>query len=259
MKGVIFDVDGVLTFQGKTYPGAVEIIDLLKEKGIKIRFVTNSTLKSKKSCAERLREQGFAAKDEEVITASYATAVYLREVNPRSCWVLLEREGFNEFKEFQHDTENPEYVVVGDYREKFTFDTMNKALRLLLKGAKLIGMSPELIDASMGDYELNVGSWAEMLEKASGVEAVYIGKPGQYMFELALKSMGVDKKDVIMVGDKVSTDVVGAQNMGIKTILVKTGEFDEKDLVNGSPDFVCGSIEDIVEILTGEGWLSLGV
>ena len=250
IKGVIFDVDGVLTFQGKIYPGAVETVNVLREKGMILRFVTNSTLKSRKSCAERLQKKGFSIVKEEVITASYATAVYLKEVTPRSCWVLLEREGFAEFKEFNHDSENPEYVVVGDYRDKFTFETMNKALRLLLKGAKLIGMSPELIDASMGDFELNVGSWAKMLERASRAQAVYIGKPSPYMFELALKSMKLDKNEVVMVGDKVSTDILGAQNVGIKSILVKTGEFTEKDLDSGiNPDFICDSIEDIVDIL----------
>ncbi len=148
MKGIIFDVDGVLTFQGVTYPGAVETIEILREKEIILKFVTNSTLKSRKSCAERLRKAGFTIMDEEVITASYATAVYLKELNPRSCWVLLEREGRDEFKDFNHDTETPEYVVVGDYRDNLNFENMNKALRLLLKGAKLVGMSPELVDAS---------------------------------------------------------------------------------------------------------------
>ncbi|KYK36266.1 MAG: HAD-IIA family hydrolase [Theionarchaea archaeon] len=255
MKGVIFDVDGVLTFQGRTIPGAVETINLLREKGIVLRFLTNSTLKSRLSCAFKLQKAGFCITKEEVITASYATAVYLRKIKPKSCWVLLEREGFNEFKDFNYNDENPEYVVVGDYRDGFNFTNMNKALKLLLKGAKLIGMSPELIDSSMGDYELNVGSWAKMLERASGVEAVYIGKPSSYMFELVLESMELRKGEVVMVGDKVSTDIVGAHNVGITTILVKTGEFTEKDLENEvTPDFICNSVADSVDILDAEGW-----
>ncbi len=255
MTGVIFDVDGVLTFQGRTIPGAVETLSLLREKGIILRFLTNSTLKSRHSCAFKLQKAGFCITKEEIITASYATAVYLRKIKPKSCWVLLEREGFDEFKDFNHNDENPEYIVVGDYRDRFTFANMNKALRLLLKGAKLIGMSPELIDASMDDYELNVGSWAKMLERASGVEAVYIGKPSAYMFELVLESMELKKDEVVMVGDKVSTDIVGAHNVGIKTILVKTGEFAEKDLDNEvTPDFICDSVADIADILDAEGW-----
>lgn len=250
MKGVMFDVDGVLVYRGKPCPGAVETIDALREKGIIVRFVTNSTLKSRESCAEGLHHMGFSVTKEEVITASYATAVYLKTMKPKSLWVLLEREGVHEFEKFNHDSKTPEYIVVGDYRDKFTFATLNKALRLLLSGATLIGMSPELVDTSMGDYELNVGSWVHMLEKASGVKAVYIGKPCLFMFELALQEMGLTQKEVIMVGDKVTTDVMGAQNMGIKTILVKTGEFVEEDLDLGiTPDFVCDSVKDILSIL----------
>ena len=77
IRGVIFDIDGVLEFQGEVYPGAIETIDLLRNKGIVLRLLTNSTLKSRVSCARRLRESGFEIFDEEVITASYATARYL--------------------------------------------------------------------------------------------------------------------------------------------------------------------------------------
>ncbi len=244
------DVDGVLVFRGVPYPGAKETIDYLKEKGLILRFVTNSTLKSRKSCAERLRRSGFNIEDEEVITASYATASYLRKINPRSCWILLEGEGFEEFNDIPQDSENPEYVVMGDYRDKFTFSNMNKALRLLLKGSKLIGMSQELVDTSLGSIELNVGSWVRMLEKASGTKATYIGKPNPFMFELALESMGLGKEEVVMVGDNLTTDVLGARNVGIKSVLVKTGEFTEADLnYEITPDFICGSLRDVAHIL----------
>ena len=249
MKGVLFDVDGVLTYQGRLIPGAIDTIHTLKEKGVLLRFVTNSTLKSRKSCAQKLQKSGFPIQEEEVITASYATALHLKKINPQSCWVLLEGEGISEFTEFNHDPETPEYIVVGDYRQKFTFDTMNKALQLLMKGAQLIGMSSEMVDTSLGDIELNVGSWVHMLEKASGVEALYIGKPCPYMFELALESMHLRKSEVIMVGDKVTSDVVGAHNAGIKAILVKTGEFTEADLDLCTPDFICDSIKDILDVL----------
>ena len=250
IRGFIFDVDGVLEFQGEVYPGAIETIDLLRDNGIVLRFLTNSTLKSRASCAGRLRESGFQIFDQEVITASYATARYLDELKPNSCWILLEREGLNEFRDFQQDTDNPEYIVVGDNRSKFNFELLNKALRLLLKGTKLIGMQSELIDLSMGEVELNVGSWVGMLERASGVKATYIGKPNPYVFELTLRTMGLDKSEVIMVGDRVVTDVRGAKDFGIRSLLLKTGEFKEQDLdLDVKPDFVFDSIRDLLTIL----------
>lgn len=250
IKGIIFDIDGVLEFQEKIYDGAIETIDSLRDKGIVLRFLTNSTLKSRRSCAEKLKKRGFHILEEEVITASYATALYLKKLNPKSCWIMLEREGLNEFRNFTQDMENPEYIVVGDNRSNFDFNHLNKALRLLLKGAKLIAMSSSLIDASMGNIELDVGSWAQMLERASGVKGVYIGKPNPYVFELALKSMNLDKNEVVMVGDQISTDIKGAKNIGIKSILLRTGEFDERDLnSNIKPDFIFDSIRDIPKIL----------
>ena len=187
---------------------------------------------------------GFKVLDTEVITASYATATYLKERNPRSCLVMLEREGLDEFRDILKNTENPEYVVIGDNRSKFDFEHLNKALRLLMGGAKLIGMQAELIDSSMGELELNVGSWVRMLEGASGVKATYIGKPNNYVFDLTLKSMELEKDEVVMVGDSISSDISGAKAFGMRSILIKTGEFTEQALNKGNePDFIANSIK----------------
>lgn len=249
IRGVIFDIDGVLTFQGKVYPGAVEVVDVLLEKGIVLRFLTNSTLNSRASAAEKLRKLGFRVDDEDVITASYATATYLRSIDPRSCWVMVERKGIDEFAEFTQDVEDPEYIVVGDNRSKFDFDHLNKAVRLLMRGAKLIAMQSELLDTSMGDIELNVGSWVGLLERASGVRAVSIGKPNPYAFELALQGMGLAKSQVLVVGDRLSTDVQGAKDFGLRSALVKTGEFDERDLDGDlQPDIVLESVGDLLRL-----------
>jgi len=250
VKGMIFDVDGVLEFQGRVYPGAIETLDTLRERGIVLRILTNSTLKSRRSCAQKLRKAGFQVFDKEVITASYATARYLEGLNPRSCWVLLEREGLDEFQDLKHDRENPEYIVIGDYQSKFNFENLNHALRLLQNGAKLIGMQSELVDNSMGDAELNVGSWVEMLARATREEATYVGKPNSYVFDLTLKTMGLEKRNVIMVGDMVSSDIAGAKNCGIRSVLLRTGEFNERDLDGDiEPDFVFDSIEDVLSVI----------
>ena len=255
VKGIIFDVGGVLEFQGEIDPGAVETINSLINKGYVIMFLTN-TLKSRVFDAEKLINADFQISYGDVITASYATAVRLKELNPRSCWIMLKGEGFNEFTDFNQDTENPEYIVIGDNRSK---EDMNKALRLLKNGAKLISMIPGLVDVSSGEdeAELNVGSWAKMLEKAPEevpkVKATYIGKPCPYVFKLTLKTMNLDESKVVMVGDDVRVDIEGAKKVGMKAILLKTGEFNEKDLEDldskKQPDLVLDSIQDILKEL----------
>jgi ribonucleotide monophosphatase NagD (HAD superfamily) len=163
-KAILFDIDGVLEFQGRAYPGAPELLDFLRRKGIMIRILTNSTLKSRKHCTDKLTQLGFHIRWEEVITASYATAKYLKTLNPKSCWVMLNGKGIEEFEGLHFDPDSPEYIVVGDYREGFNFENMNKALKLLLAGTKLIVMIPEKVDHSLGRVELTVGAYGKMLK-----------------------------------------------------------------------------------------------
>jgi len=238
-KGIIFDIDGVLEYQGAVFPQAPELLNFLRNKGIEIRILTNSTLKSRKSCCERLNAMGFTVHEHEVITASFATARYLKAIAPKSCWVMLKREGLEEFADFVQDMENPEYIVLGDYREDFRFEIMNKAAKLLVGGAKLIVMITEKLDAGMGGVELTVGAYGRMLEDATGVAATYVGKPNRYIFDMILNTMSAESRRVLMVGDKLSTDIVGARNAGLTSVLVKTGEFRESDLDNKiKPDFI---------------------
>jgi HAD superfamily hydrolase (TIGR01458 family) len=248
-KGVILDIDGVLELQGKVYPGATETVDALRERGMSLRFLTNSTMKSRRSCAEKLQGAGFRVSDNEIITASYASARYLAERRARSCWVLVDGEGLDEFEEFVHDPEDPEYIIIGDNRSGFDFERLSKALRLLLRGAKLVVMQPELVDMSMGRVELNVGSWGGMLERAAGVKAVYLGKPGGYVFELTLGTMNLGKDQVVMVGDQPATDIRGANSFGIRSVLVRTGEFNKKDLESAKPDCTVASIQELLTVL----------
>jgi HAD superfamily hydrolase (TIGR01458 family) len=250
VRGVILDIDGVLEYRKQVFPGAVEAIQAFRERGLTVRFLTNSTLKSRASCAERLRRGGFQVDETEVITASSATAEYLREQRPAACWVMLDREGRDEFREFTQDSDHPEWLVVGDNRSQFNFDVLNRALGVLSYGAKLIGMQAELVDSSGGTLELNVGSWVGMLERASRVPAVYIGKPNRFVFDLATRSMGLDPTEVVMIGDRVATDVLGAKGVGMRSILVKTGEFQERDLAGEiQPDAVCASIREVPRVL----------
>ncbi len=248
IEGVIFDLDGVLEFQGKAYPGAVELLVSLRRRRVPIRVLSNSTLKSRISCTEKLNKKGFSVYEHEVVTASFAAARYLETLNPRSCWVMLKGEGLEEFRNFRHDPDNPEYLVLGDFRQDFSFQNLNKALRLLCKGAKLIVMITETVDSSLGEMELTVGAYGKMLEDAAGIKATYIGKPNRYIFDITLDTMGdIDRSKILMVGDKIVADILGAKNVGLKTALVKTGEFRESDLKSPiiAPDYIFDSVRDV--------------
>jgi HAD superfamily hydrolase (TIGR01450 family) len=160
---------------------------------------------------------------------------------------MLNGKGIEEFEGLHVDLDSPEYIVVGDYREGFNFENMNKALKLLLAGSKLIVMIPEKVDhsLSLGKVELTVGAYGKMLEDAAGIKATWIGKPNKYVFEVTLDTLEVDRKNVLMVGDRVATDIIGARAAGIKSVLVKTGEFKECDLDGDvQPDYIVDSVRE---------------
>lgn len=247
-QGVIFDIDGVLEFQGIPCTGAIKTVKTLIEKNVCVRVLTNSTLKSRTDAASKLRKKGFPIYEQHVVTASYATAQYIKKLAPNSCWVLQYGAGLREFEEFYQTDENPDYIILGDYREGFNFKNLNKVLQNLLNGSKFIVMIPEKVDQSLGQVELTVGAYGAMLEDAAGIEATYIGKPNRYVFDMILDTMSVDSDEILMVGDRVTTDIKGAQNSGMQSALVKTGEFRPKDLDKGiTPDYILDSIEDILK------------
>lgn len=250
IKGILFDVSGVLEFQGTIYPGAIELLSLLRERGITVRLLSNSTLQSRRSYSEILSRKGLVIDEDEVVTASFATARYLKSLKPRSGWVWLEGKGREEFEGFLQTEKDPEYIILGDFREGFNFHNLNRAVELIQNGSRLIVMITEMVDRSLGGVELTVGAYGRMLEEATGTRAVYVGKPHKYIFEVALQTMDLDPDQVLMVGDKVSTDIRGAVNAGIKSILVKTGEFIESDLNKGiTPDYICASITEAAALL----------
>jgi HAD superfamily hydrolase (TIGR01450 family) len=159
---------------------------------------------------------------------------------------LVDGEGMDEFEDWVQDTTAPEYVVIGDNRSQFAFEHLNRALRHLLNGSKLVAMQGELLGNSIGQTELNVGSWVGMLERAARIEATYLGKPSPYVFQLTLATMNLGKDQVVVIGDQVGTDIKGARDTGIRSILLRTGEFREQDLGLAAPDFVCDSIQEVL-------------
>jgi 4-nitrophenyl phosphatase len=112
-------------------------------------------------------------------------------------------------------------------------------------------MIPEMIDSSLGQMELTVGAYGRMLEVALNIEGVYIGKPSRYIFEATLESMDLQARDrVLMVGDKTSTDILGAKNAGVRSALIRTGEFSQDGSADDvQPDYSFDSIAELGNFL----------
>ncbi len=247
VDGLLIDIEGVLLRGSEVIPGARETIAALRQRGMPYRFITNTTIYSRKSMCERLQVLGFEVDVDELFTATYAAAKYLREQNANSYYPLLLPDAQLEFAGIDVDEEQPEFVVVGDLGASFNFLRLNKAMQALLNGAKLVALHKKRIWRTESGLFLDAGPFVVALEYATEKNAEVVGKPSPAYFQMVIEHLGLPPSRIAMIGDDVEADVRGAQRMGVQGWLVKTGRFRKEDLARGIwPDRIFNSISDII-------------
>ena len=249
VKGILLDIGGVLYVGDSVIDGAIEAISTLNEK-YQIRFVTNSTRKPPSAILKKLKDMGFDILEHQLFTALGAAKAIVAKENAKAVTILT-----NEAKEYfgeLHSTDtNSSFVVVGDAGDNFNYANMNRAFRTLTNGAKLIAAAKNrYFKDSDGKLSMDAGGFVDALEYASGTKAQVVGKPSKTFFNTAIESMGLERDEVVMVGDDIESDIAGAQEAGIRAILVKTGKYRPTDLEGAIfPDAVIDSIADLPSLL----------
>jgi HAD superfamily hydrolase (TIGR01458 family) len=248
IDGLLLDMDGVLTVSWKPLPGAVDALREIRSRGVPFRIVTNTTSHSRATLAGELRSAGFDVSEHEVLTAPAATAAYLRAHHPgAACFLLGEGRVAEDMDGVRFVDEDPDVVVVGGADEAFTFDSMNRAFRMLLNGAAFVAMHRNLSWMTDEGLCLDAGAYVAGLELATGATAVIAGKPSADFFRAGLEGLDIPADRAAMVGDDLNSDVLAAQTLGMTGILVRTGKFRQDDLsaTGAEPDAIVDSIADV--------------
>lgn len=250
VDAVLLDLEGVLGTGGvEPIPGAPEAIERLRAGGIPFRVVTNTTTVSRRSLTEEVRSIGLEVRPKEIHTAPVATAAHLRAAHPgEPVFLLVKGDTADDFDGIDLVQEGARVVVVGGAEERFTYEAMNRAFRMLVDGARLVAMCRSTSWMTPEGLKLDAGPYVRALEEAAGVQAVVCGKPAPAFFRTALDDLGVGPSRAAMVGDDIVTDVLAAQAVGLTGILVRTGKFQPADLDRG-PDHVIGSAADLPALL----------
>jgi HAD superfamily hydrolase (TIGR01458 family) len=249
---VLLDVDGVLVVSWRPLPGARRAVERLRSEGVPFRLVTNATMRSRAWIARTLAEAGLPIGEDHVVTATIATAAFLRRHHPGArCFLLAADEALEDLDGIRWVEDDAEVVVVGGPGPWFTYDRLNLAFRMLASGASLVAMQRNLSWRTDEGLMLDAGAFVTGLEAATGVEAVTVGKPNPAFFEAALATVGTRPADALMVGDDLEADVLGAQDVGLVGALVRTGKFRAEALegLERGPDHVIDSVEDLPELL----------
>jgi HAD superfamily hydrolase (TIGR01458 family) len=255
IDGVLLDIDGVLAVSWEPLPGGIEALGWMRSNDVPFRLITNTTTKTRSDLAETLRGAGFDVADDEIVTAVVATAEYLRTHHAgQPCFVLSDGDAGDDLDGVELGrVDDAEVIVLGGAYDGFSYPMMNRVFRRLIDGAALVGMHRNLYWLTNEGLELDAGAYISGLEEATGREAVICGKPTGPYFESALAMLGVPAERALMVGDDIVNDVRGAQVLGIRGALVKTGKFLPGDLdkVTEPPDFVLETIAELAGVIEG--------
>jgi phospholysine phosphohistidine inorganic pyrophosphate phosphatase len=252
LPAVLLDIDGVLHVGEEPIEGAIAAVAELRSV-TGMRFVTNTTSKSRGQIVEQLRRLGFEVDTEEVLTPAALAVRHCRERGHRSVKLLVAaalREDLAELTEASGDG-HADAVVLGDLGASFTAEVLNDAFRVLMDGAELVALQHNRYWRRADGLALDVGAYAAALEYATGHEAVVVGKPDREFFIAALAELGSLPQKTVMVGDDVEADVGGAIDAGLLGVLVRTGKFREDALAGSdvTPTEIIDSIADLPGLL----------
>lgn len=250
-KGFLIDMDGVIYKGSELIPGADEFINRLVRQSIPFLFLTNNSQRTRRDVAKKLSRMGIDVAEEHIFTCAMATARFLAQQKPHGTAYVIGEGGLhysmhqNGYAIVDHD---PDYVVVGEGRT-ITFEMLETAVNMILKGAKLISTNPDPNCPTPNGTRPGCGAIVAMLEKATGREAFSVGKPSPIMMRYARKEIGLSSADTYMIGDTMETDILGGVKMGYRTILVLSGGAKRSDLDRYAyqPDQVVNSVADLLD------------
>lgn len=247
-RGVLLDLAGVLYVAEQPLPGARAALARLRSSPLALRFVTNTSRRTRAALLGALQAMGFDVDAHEVFTAPLAARRWLTTRGLRPL-LLIHPDLAADFAGLP--TESPNAVFVADAAEHFDYRHLNRAFRVLIEGAPLVAVARNRYFREADGLSLDAGPFVAALEYAAGAEAVVIGKPAAAFYHEAVAEMGLAPGDVVMVGDDVEADVLGALDAGLAGILVRTGKYrpgDEERLA-GTRGVTVASLTEAVEAI----------
>ncbi|WAM34006.1 HAD-IIA family hydrolase [Caldicellulosiruptor morganii] len=255
----ILDMDGTIYLGDRLFEGSREFVELLKENRKEFLFLTNNSSKSSDEYLKKLSKMGIDIAKENLLTSGQATAIYLNGIAKKTirAYVVgtvslkkeLESFGINIAEDIEK--EEVDYLIVG-FDTELTYKKLLDACELIRKGIPFLATNPDLVcPLDGGKYIPDCGSICIMLENATKKKPLFIGKPSSIIVDVISKLKNVEKSRIAMIGDRLYTDIKMANDNGMVSILVLSGEtaFEDIEKSRLKPTFVYNSIRDIYEDL----------
>lgn len=247
--GLLIDMDGVIYSGESLIEGADKFIYNLLKKKISFTFMTNNSQRTRLESVRKLKGLGIDVEEDHIYTSAMATGKFLGDQGSNGTAYVLGEGGIltslheNGIKLVNTD---PEFVVLGEGRN-FTLEMVQRAVDMILAGAKFITTNRDPSPKKPGWNNLGIAATTAMIEEATGRKAFVTGKPSPVMMRSARKYLGLETAETTVIGDTMETDIQGGVQMGYKTILVLSG-IAKKEHVSRyafKPDLIVSTVEQI--------------
>ena len=245
IKGVLFDLDGVLYIGNSLVPGGNETLKWLRNQGIAYRFVTNNTTLARSALVAKLQHLGLKISENELLSANYAGVLQLEKMGFERCRLILGAAAQADYP--PSVDKRPQAIVIGDIGNAWDYDLLNELMNQILNGAEIIALHKGRYFQTEAGLQLDSGAFVAALEHAAGKKAYVVGKPNPAFFEMGSALLDATPDELLMVGDDLINDIEGAQTLGCHAVLVQTGKY-RKALVEQSKITPDGIIESVAKL-----------
>jgi len=249
-RGFLLDVDGVLVRDREVIPGAVEAVAALKKRG-RVVFLSNNSALSRASYADKLNAMGFSVAAEQMLVSSTLVARYLTQHQLQAKVLVIGGDGLKEEITLAGHIlveAQPGWLATGLDRG-FNYEILNKGLQALFRGARWVASGADATYPTPQGLRPGAGSMVGAFRGMGFEPEAIVGKPSRFCMEQAWELLGVsDPKHALMIGDRLDTDILGAQQMGMDSLLVLSGVTSVIDLGKSSiqATFEYASICDVI-------------
>ena len=255
IKALILDMDGVVWKADAPIGDLSAIFSRIRERGLKFVFATNNGTKTPEEYQEKLRELGVTIEPWQVVTSALGIAFMLSQKYPKGTKVFmigedgirvaLEEKGF-EILTVENAPEAQVFVMGID--RNINFQKVAEATLLVRAGIPFYTTNTDRTFPTPRGEIPGSGAWVSVITYATGVEPIIAGKPFPYLMELSLERLGTKKKETLVVGDRLETDIAAGQSVGCPTALVLSGVStkEQVDAWKPSPDIIAESLSELV-------------
>ena len=241
----ILDMDGTIYLGDRLFPETIPFLERIKQCGARYLFYTNNASRSKDTYVTRLCGMGIPVGEEDIVTSGETTIQFLqRHRTGKAVYLVGTPDLEAAFRKGGIELSEKAEIVVVSFDTTLTYEKLNIACRLIREGAEFLSTHPDFNCPVEGGYLPDSGAICALVTASTGKMPRYFGKPYDEVVSMIEEKYGVDRGDMVVVGDRLYTDIaVGAQN-GMDSVLVLTGETKREDLAQSKvqPAFVVDNV-----------------